>query len=863
MFKRIIASFVCFTFAASTCPSVFAQGFSVSDLPVPGTMVSVSPSFEPALIKGLTVHQDNPFLFDFIVDPGQSKVSKAVLKDESERMIKYFFAALTIPDKDVWVNLSPYEKDRMIPVTLGQTAMGRDLLAQDYMLKQLTASLIYPQKDLGKAFWDKVYSRAKEMYGTTQVPVNTFNKVWIVPQKVGIYEHGQTAFIVSGHLKVMLEEDYLALGKNQAGCQASKALNVKAPQVNNLTHNVASNIVRAIILPEIEKEINDGKNFATLRQIFYAQALAVWFKRNLKQALLNQVYADKGTVKGIDQNDPATNEAIYHQYLKAYKKGVFNFIHEDMDPVTQETLPRKYFSGGYNEADMALVTEPMPPTEMALIPRDEIMTVVAADKAMLRTIRKGILIPGLLALGAAITVGSGVKIYNDHQRMATAAYQQQQIKNNIIRALHQLKGVTEPSDYLQSSARRQILAQGPAAVEVLMPFAQDPTQETNERKWAINALGYVADPKAPKVRGFLKAVENNTIPGDFQEWHIIEANNALAELNWRKEGHSNDPAIDRAQQVMTNSEKFPNLVLRSSIPSDQAMSSRREFLLAGGFLGVLAILLTPTGILSLIEEHKVNNLRNRAIGLSKKFYQDIPFKQNDPAADFDASGDLTVRDFKGLLGGTDRFKSYVIQVNSLEGSEDGDVIPNGQKLLVPLRQMTYLRLFFNQEPIKYVKEFVFGNGSDPRPILVKSEDDDASSVIKNTPEGYFYITALLTPEEFNLLMHRYDDLPYGVFFRKHFYDYYFKRLKQIAGDPAQVGGAITPGGIDLSQQEAALHVEKDANGGVKVSVDRALVARIEREGMDEVDPVIIDMRPADARSILGLPTKETRPFSFS
>ena len=29
-------------------------------------------------------------------------------------MIKYFFAALTIPDKDIWVNLSPYEKDRMI-----------------------------------------------------------------------------------------------------------------------------------------------------------------------------------------------------------------------------------------------------------------------------------------------------------------------------------------------------------------------------------------------------------------------------------------------------------------------------------------------------------------------------------------------------------------------------------------------------------------------------------------------------------------------------------------------------------------------------------------------------------------------------
>ena len=39
----------------------------------------------------------------------------------------------------------------------GQTEMGRDLLAQDYMLKQLTASLMYPEKELGQEFWNRVY----------------------------------------------------------------------------------------------------------------------------------------------------------------------------------------------------------------------------------------------------------------------------------------------------------------------------------------------------------------------------------------------------------------------------------------------------------------------------------------------------------------------------------------------------------------------------------------------------------------------------------------------------------------------------------------------------------------------------------
>ena len=217
MFRRILTLtvIVCF-FLTSLGPLPKAHADSVLGLPAPGTMVNLSPAYEPALIKGLTVHKDNPFLFDFIVDTGNSGLAGDALKKEADRLIKYFFACLTIPEKDLWVNLSPYEKDRMIPQALGQTALGRDLLAQDYILKQLTASLIYPEKDLGKAFWDRVYAKARQMYGTTQIPVNTFNKVWIVADKATVYEHGQTAFVVSGHLKVMLEEDYLALQKHHS-----------------------------------------------------------------------------------------------------------------------------------------------------------------------------------------------------------------------------------------------------------------------------------------------------------------------------------------------------------------------------------------------------------------------------------------------------------------------------------------------------------------------------------------------------------------------------------------------------------------------------------------------------------------------
>src|SRR5947207_7148637 len=172
--KRTISIFilVCFltTGQIGTIP-VYAQDFV---LPAPGVRVQLSPQFNPPILKGIKVHPNNPFRFDFILDKGDVETQNfASLQNESTKLIKYFLASLTVPEKDLWVNLSPYEKDRIVPQSFGMTEMGRDLLAQDYMLKQITASLIYPEGETGKKFWNKVYQQAAEKFGTTNIPVNT------------------------------------------------------------------------------------------------------------------------------------------------------------------------------------------------------------------------------------------------------------------------------------------------------------------------------------------------------------------------------------------------------------------------------------------------------------------------------------------------------------------------------------------------------------------------------------------------------------------------------------------------------------------------------------------------------------------
>jgi len=104
MFKKSLSLFIVISFVLTTLsPLPQAHAGTVLGLPQPGEMINLSPAYEPSLIKGLTVHKDNPFLFDFIVDTGHSGLTGDALKTEGDRLVKYFFACLTVPEKDLWV----------------------------------------------------------------------------------------------------------------------------------------------------------------------------------------------------------------------------------------------------------------------------------------------------------------------------------------------------------------------------------------------------------------------------------------------------------------------------------------------------------------------------------------------------------------------------------------------------------------------------------------------------------------------------------------------------------------------------------------------------------------------------------------
>lgn len=327
-----------------------------------GARLAPSQAYMPVLLRGIKVNPDNPFQFDFIVtdklnnpdalnSPNFSDAPVSPdgeLKEESAKLVRYFLASLAIPEKDMWVNLSPDDADRIIPTAFGQTEMGRDLLAQDYLLKQITASLLYPEEETGKTFWDKIHAR---MGGDYTIPAGMLNKIWIVPEKAVVYEgapstgSGQSgvAYVIESRLKVMVEDEYEH--ERRGGFQT---------RPNNWTGlkpvptSYASNAMRDIILPAIEREVNEGAHFAQLRQIYSAFILAAWYKQKLKNSLLSQVYGDSRKTHGVDHKEEGVIDTIYDNYLKLFREGVYDYIKEEYDPVTQDVIPRKYFSGGFS-----------------------------------------------------------------------------------------------------------------------------------------------------------------------------------------------------------------------------------------------------------------------------------------------------------------------------------------------------------------------------------------------------------------------------------------------------------------------------------------------------------------------------------
>lgn len=336
---------------------------------------------------------------NFIIDQGdEPSDDPSVRLEETQKLTDYFYTSLVIQNELQWVNLSAYEADRMLPKELSGTLLGRNMLAQDCMLKRMTASLMHPDNPTGRQYWDAVYRESRRRFRTSKMPFRSFRKVWVKATEANIYftskeqhpspgedddpfyqmlrpypDGSQFAFLVGHELGVECEEDLVA-----ARCSGET-------RTSNANDDFQLRLFREIVLPTLHAEVNEGEHFAEMRKIYSAEILATFVKKSKDELknqklrslinsgdLRNRLIVRTVTAFGEEQtngdgpqaisrpplvvpidhampNAPAfripENVEFYSQYVRLYKEGVFRCARSEDGDELGERVNRVYFSG--------------------------------------------------------------------------------------------------------------------------------------------------------------------------------------------------------------------------------------------------------------------------------------------------------------------------------------------------------------------------------------------------------------------------------------------------------------------------------------------------------------------------------------
>ncbi len=314
--------------------------------------------FQPARLRYISYDSRNND-FKLLLDKGDAKLNNA-----TRELFNYFLIGLALPNDTFWVNLRPDAPENIIDPLLEKTDIGKIFLEADLQLKKDTSSLTSPQNPEGKAYWNKLYKKAGELFGTENITIPTITRPWIVPNEVIVRETEDSAYIYKATLKVMLEADYLADQKTEKQKNArteelknrrTEGYGFSDPRLKEL-NEYSSQIIRETIIPKLTREVNSSKRYAQLRQVYYSLVLARWFKQ--KYSSLGSIRAqgtsapvnsyigliDSGNLANLNSREPCDKQAYFQAYQKSFKDGEYNLKETVASPSGQSI--RNYISGG-------------------------------------------------------------------------------------------------------------------------------------------------------------------------------------------------------------------------------------------------------------------------------------------------------------------------------------------------------------------------------------------------------------------------------------------------------------------------------------------------------------------------------------
>src|SRR3989339_1863896 len=360
MFKKLISLALTLSFGLQQTVFAYTASLNLSGYLNQGPNLSVSDRFRPINLRYFS-YQPQTNDFKILLDKGDTKdIADTNLKISATILLDYFKIGLSLPNDKFWVNLRPDSQDEIIDEELAKTDLGKVMLEADLKLKQDTALFTSPKTPQGKEYWNKLYQKAGELFGTENITIPTLTRPWIVPGEIILREssdnnskasqgasteRSRSAYIYKANLKVLREEDYLT---SRGGSRTAPTSDPRLKELNIYS----TQLIRELILPKLTQKVNSSKDYANLRQVYFSLILARWFKETFKGRFSESSGLLKRTVPDIDSGDltnltskQAWDKTTYfNAYQKSFKEGEYNLSEPVYTPTGQ--VIRRYMSGG-------------------------------------------------------------------------------------------------------------------------------------------------------------------------------------------------------------------------------------------------------------------------------------------------------------------------------------------------------------------------------------------------------------------------------------------------------------------------------------------------------------------------------------
>jgi len=323
--------------------------------------------------------------FDFILKAEKAEGSRPGINIQNASRIgaAAFMTGLAVNDNKFWVNLNPWEVDRIIDEELEQSEVGRIMLEADLQMKRDFSNYGNPcANETGKALWNLLDKKREdlvqrcmnkfpgEIKETSNIIFKPVQRHWIVPDKAFAYSNGSSIYIINASLAINSEPvtDHSSFHvKNQdinslsRGC--IKELNRSAQEYVEYCRNLEERMIQ----PHVVADINTDEKYEDLREVYAALALAQWYKS--KVTIHTDIFRDS-----LDSSSSAILKTqiqwqpkdIWDEYVYSFKNGEYKCWENTTTKTAKGTRTKisLYSAGGVEFKDIRdhlVKIEAMPP----------------------------------------------------------------------------------------------------------------------------------------------------------------------------------------------------------------------------------------------------------------------------------------------------------------------------------------------------------------------------------------------------------------------------------------------------------------------------------------------------------------------